>query len=266
MRAMEGKDAKKKQERENSRDPTAARHGYGNAGEDNGTSITNKYFSDVVEAASQSVGKSKRQKHFEKSAEVIRADVSTGPAMGIGLNGEPDAIGVGEVLINSITGDGHGKENESEDDDWREFLAVEVVENGKKENGVNEDTNEFLSGNIFDIGGKVTTDSVNSKSKDGPTDRQPKELGAWIKPKSRTPEHEDGRSETLNDQKREGIYCAIGQRPENQNGKNQAKDAALAATIQKIAIHSIRQILAWIRDFPGEGAGGNRSWRSEVNL
>src|SRR6266481_3511986 len=96
--------------------------------------------------------------------------------MRIRFDGEPNAVRVGKVLIDGVTGNGHRQKYQCENRDLCKFLTMEVVENGEKEESIDQDANEFLTGDIFNIGSEVADDCVERKGKDGPANGRPKKL------------------------------------------------------------------------------------------
>src|SRR6267154_5987576 len=122
MRTMDAQNGEEQKQSQNSRDPASTREGDGNAGEYDKGSIAEEDFGNMTKATAQTQGESKRDQHFQKSAEVIGVDVSARTSVRIRFDSKPNAVRVGEVLIDRITRNGHGKKYKSENSDLGKFL------------------------------------------------------------------------------------------------------------------------------------------------
>ena len=105
---------------------------------------------------------------------------------------------------------------------------MQIVDDGEKKKGIHHSLNHFGAGDVFYFSRKIAGDGVEREGNNRPTDRRPKNFGAWHEPEARSPECHDSESHPLNDveggDEDEIEFDAgrgLGNPPECQRSKNQ---------------------------------------------
>ena len=93
-----------------------------------------------------------------------------------------DFVGAREELIECAKGDEHRQEKKPKGDDLHEFLPVQVVEDGYKQDGIDQYMDQFLPGHILDVGAQISNDGEKRERQNGPTNGRPEQLRAGIQP------------------------------------------------------------------------------------
>src|SRR5678815_1269727 len=99
---------------------------------------------------------------------------------------------------------------------------MQIIDDGEKEDRIDQYTDHLAARDVFKISGEVTRDGIDGECQYRPTDRRPEQLWTFIQPKPRTPEHQHSNSQSLNDKKFRSPHRAESQRGENQNPQYQS--------------------------------------------
>ena len=123
----------------------------------------------------QRVSQADRHEHFQKTGEVIGANVSARAAFAITLRPDkvPNVLRVGRKLVNGIDRDGHSQKNQDATEELRRFLPGQVVQNDEEQGCINQDADEFLPRHILNVRLSITDERVDDERYDRPTDWRP---------------------------------------------------------------------------------------------
>src|SRR3989442_13749888 len=136
----------------------------------------------MPDSSGQRVGQTDRQEHFQKTGQMIGANVRARTAFAITFRPDevPNMLRVGRKLVNGIHRDGHSQKNQDATDQLSGFLPDQVVQNDKEQESINKDADQFLSGDIFEIRLLITNDRVDDEYHHRPTDWRPKQTMAGV--------------------------------------------------------------------------------------
>src|SRR5205807_3561616 len=167
--------------------PASARQSYSNSRQDYERSVAQQDFGYWRGAAGQGVCEPQRQKHFQKAAQVIGRNISSRAAVRVAVEQMPDMLRTGEKLIERIERNRHRQKNHRETDELDRFLPMQIIENGEKQESIYQNLNQFLTGNIFNIGRAIPDNRIDGKRQHGPANRRPQQALARIKPDTAQP-------------------------------------------------------------------------------
>ncbi len=168
---------------------------------------------------------------------MIGRDIGAGRALRVSAVYVPDSIRMGQELIERIAGNCQRQEDEAEGNDASGFLPMQVVDNGKEKKRINQHPNQFLAGNIFNVGCEIAGQCIRNKSNHGPTNRRPKEARLGTPPQARAPKQQNDGGETLDDEKWNGVNRAERERTKHQHPKNAAEQGPFTGTVERVVIH-----------------------------
>src|SRR5439155_5838023 len=132
---------------------SAARNRNAAAGEQHERGVYQKNPQQMDNSSGHRVSQADRHEHFQKTGEVIGANVSARAAFAITFRPDkvPNVLRVGRKLVNGIHRDGHSQKNQRATQELRRFLPDDVVQNDKEQQGINQDADEFLSRHILNV-------------------------------------------------------------------------------------------------------------------
>ena len=155
------------------RNISSARDGDRDTGQEAQRGVTQEDFAHGLKPAHQSVSQAQRQQHFQKPTQVIWRDVRARAIEFMRHRDVPHPRGVGEELVNGIEGNRHRQENQRARDNQHGLLPVQIVEGGEEQAGIDQDVDQLLPGDVFDVRGQVPADGENDEGGHGPADRRP---------------------------------------------------------------------------------------------
>src|SRR5204863_7574376 len=127
--------------------------------------VAEEHTSQMADTAHPDVGQPDWQQHLQKARKVIGANVGARSPIAVHgrLDEVPDVIRAGGKLIDSIHGYGHAQENQDADQQLGEVLPDQVVQNDKKQERINKDSDQFLARHVLDVRLVIADNRVNDK-------------------------------------------------------------------------------------------------------
>src|SRR5207253_9188739 len=151
--ALANQQDEKKQQSQQRGQPSAARQRNADAREQNERRVSQKNPQQMPDPSGQRVGQSDRREHFQKTGQVIGANVGARPAFAIALRPDkvPNVLRVGRKLVNGIHRDGHAQKNQHATEQLSRFLPGQVGQNDDEHGCINKDADQFLPGDILNV-------------------------------------------------------------------------------------------------------------------
>src|ERR1035437_8542048 len=114
---------------------------------------------------------------------------------------------------------------------------MQIVEDGKKQAGIDQDADQFLPGNVFNVRVEIPDNGVNDEGHHRPADRRPEQLRPRTEPEARPPKQQHAQRQPLKNQERQRERRSDCQRAKNQDSQHQGENAPFAPAIPGLAIH-----------------------------
>ena len=132
-----------------------------------------------------------RFERTEQTRQAVGADVGAAAAMGIKGTETPHIRRIRHDLIKRVKRNAHREKDDRKANELRGFLPVEVVQDRKEQERINQDLDHLLPRDVLNFGSFVSDNGIKRERENRPTNRRPEKLRPFVEPQPRCPKNED---------------------------------------------------------------------------